>query len=342
VGAAHLWIHALEGSQRPQDAEWAADILAGLMPGAGHIAHMPSHIYHRLGRYRDGVRHNERAVALDSAYLAFRGMAGRYPMYWAHNHDFLWVSANFGGMRDTAMSAATALESIATDDLVSRFYNAQHFLTAPMLVHVRFGEWDQALAVPRPRYTYALGIWHFGQGMAWLRKGRADSAAAHLDELKAIARSPARDSLIMGNRVGRLLGTAAGILDGEILSSAGEHTRAVNRLRRAVAMQDSLNYDEPPPFPYAARHSLGAVLLAAGRRQEAERVYLCDLARRIDLCVPALRTHGPLPQRVNRDNPWSLMGMVQVMRATGRDPAPWYAEFKQRWGGAPEPPGSRW
>lgn len=344
VGAAHLWIHALEGSQMPGAAEWAADTLSSLMPGAGHIAHMPSHIDHRLGRYADGVGHNRRAVKLDSAYLAFRGLSGRYPMYWAHNHDFLWVSASYGGMRDDAMRAARALESIATDDLLSRFYNAQHFLTAPILVHVRFGEWDQALAVPRPRdsYTYALGIWHYGQGMARLRKGDVQAAMGHLGELKAIAGGPTRNDTIMGNPVGRLLGIAAGILDGEILAQGGQYPPAITALQRAVALQDSLNYDEPPPFPYAARHSLGAVLLAAGRAEEARGVYLCDLARELGGCRPALANRGPLPQRVNRNNPWSLMGMVRVMLATGQDPGTWYAEFRQRWGGAPEPPGSRW
>ncbi|HEX6748376.1 MAG TPA: hypothetical protein VF092_13855 [Longimicrobium sp.] len=342
VGAAHLWIHVFEGSPWPDSAEWAADTLAGLMPRSGHIVHMPSHIYHRLGRYADGVRHNQRAVALDSAYLVFRGMAGRYPMYWAHNHDFLWVSANFGGRRDDAMAAARALESIASDELISRFYNAQHFLTARMLVHVRFGEWDQALALPQPKYRYPLGIWHFGQGMARLRRGDTVAANRHLSELYAIARGPVRDSIIMGNRAGRLLEIAAGILDGEIRSVARDYGPAIAALRRAVLLQDSLSYDEPPPFPYAARHSLGAVLLDAGRAKEAEAVYLCDLGEQIDLCEPVWDPRGSLPQRVNRHNPWSLMGLVTVMRATWRDPGSVLEDFNRRWGGAPVPPGSRW
>ena len=345
VGAAHLWIHALEGSQNPGDAVWAADLLASREPGAGHIVHMPSHIYHRVGRYRDGVEHNTRAVAIDSTYLNFRGIAGRYPMYWAHNHDFLWVSANFWGNREKAMGAARALDRLTRgDDLLPRFYNAQHFLTAPILVHVRFGEWDQALAdtAPRPAYAYARGIWNYGQGMARLRKGDSVAARSHLAALRDIARGPQADSLIMSNPVRQLLGIAGGILDGEILAAEGNYGPAIAALKGAVELQDTLRYDEPPPFPYAARHSLGAVLLAAGYPYEAEKVYLCDLAWRIDLCEPRLGRRGPLPQQVNVDNPWSLMGMAKVMQATGRDPSYFEYLFQQRWGGAPRPPGSRW
>ncbi|HEU0053742.1 MAG TPA: hypothetical protein VFQ39_11210, partial [Longimicrobium sp.] len=139
VGAAHLKIHILEGSTRPDLATREADILERLMPGNGHITHMPSHIDHRTGRYAEGVGHNVRATALDSAYLAFRGWLWRYPMYYAHDNDFLWVSATFAGLRADAVRSADALNGIVGDSLIACYRSAQHFLTAPVLVRARFG-----------------------------------------------------------------------------------------------------------------------------------------------------------------------------------------------------------
>ena len=338
VGAAHLWIHLLEGSHRPDSAVAQADLLQRLMPGAAHIVHMPSHIYHRVGRYETGVRHNVQATQIDSAYLAFRGWMWRYPMYYAHDNDFLWVSGTFAGMRDDAVRSADALNAIVGPQLIACYSNAQHFLTAPILVAVRFGEWDRALAVPQPapQYRYPVGMWHFGQGWAQLRKNNTAAAEQHARMVFSIAESISPDSMISNNQARALLTIAGRMLAGEILASRGQYDAAIDSLRGAVQMQDSLNYDEPPPFFFPARHSLGAVLLESRDPENvaiAELVYLTDLG---------FRDADQYPVKRNPDNGWAYRGMVNTMRAMGADTTRWANDFQRVWKGRQVPPGSRY
>jgi tetratricopeptide (TPR) repeat protein len=335
VGAAHLKIHILEGSPRPDLAVREAGILEGLMPGSGHITHMPSHIDHRVGSYAEGVGHNVRATALDSAYLAFRGWEWRYPMYYAHDNDFLWVSATFAGMRNDAVRSADALNGIVTDSLIACYASAQHFLTAPVLVRARFGDWDGALRQPRPApaYDYAVGMWHTGRGWAFLRKGDAGAARASADSAFLYSRR-LRGKRIANNPADTLLMIAATTLSGEILAAAGRRDEAIALLEVAVAKQDSLNYDEPPPFFYPSRHSLGAVLLEKGdvaSARRAQQVYETDLGQGARYDV-----------RRNPTNAWAYVGLARAVRIQGYDPSHWEAEARKVWRGGALPPSSRY
>lgn len=343
VGAAHLWIHMLEGSHRPDLALSQADTLESLMPGAAHITHMPSHIYHRVGRYATGVSHNERATGEDSEYLAYRGWKWRYPMYFAHDHDFLWVSATFAGMREQAAASAASLRGIFGPDgdqgaeLIRCYPGAQHFLTAPVLVAVRFGQWDSAAAVlpPDPRFRYPTGVWHYGQGWAQLRRGDLDSAALHRDSVETIALQLVGDT-ISNNPATDLLRIQRLTLAGEILAARGRYPEAIAKLDSAVWMQDRLNYDEPPPFFYPARHSLGAVLVESGVRANADsavQVYLTDLGHRGKRDYSVKR---------NPDNAWAYVGMANAMRALGHPDRHWLARARRVWHGGELPPSSRY
>ncbi|HEU4451512.1 MAG TPA: hypothetical protein VFR81_00590 [Longimicrobium sp.] len=344
VGAAHLWIHMLEGSHHPDMALEQADMLERLMPGSAHITHMPSHIYHRVGRYAKGVAHNERATAEDRAYLAYRPQwMWRYPMYFAHDHDFLWVSATFAGMRDQATASADSLRGIfgasgqAGAQLIECYPNAQHFLAAPILVAVRFGEWERATRVARPdtAYHFPTGVWHYGQGWARLRMGDVAAAARHRDSVTAIALQLVGDT-ISNNSAADLLRIQGLTLTGEILASQHRYPEAIAALDEAVRMQDRLNYDEPPPFFYPARHSLGAVLVESGVRANAERatyVYLTDLGDRDE--------HDYSVKR-NPENAWAYVGMANAVRALGIDPSQWLARARGAWQGGELPPSSRY
>jgi tetratricopeptide (TPR) repeat protein len=343
VGAAHLWIHMLEGSHRPDLAVQQADMLERLMPGAAHITHMPSHIYHRVGRFSTGVAHNERATAEDREYLAYRGWMWRYPMYFAHDHDFLWVSASFAGMRDQAAASADSLRGIfgatggAGAQLIECYANAQHFLSAPILVAVRFGEWDRAIRVERPeaRYRFPTGVWHYGQGWARLRTGDRAAAERHRDSVMAIANGMG-SATISNNSAADLLRIQGLTLTGEILASERRYGEAIAALDSAVRMQDRLSYDEPPPFFYPTRHSLGAVLVESGIRANSQRaveVYLTDLGDRDE--------HDYSVKR-NPDNAWAYVGMANAVRSLGFDPSHWLNRATGVWKGGKLPPSSRY
>jgi tetratricopeptide (TPR) repeat protein len=342
VGAAHIWIHALEASQRPDSAYPQAVFLDSLMPGSAHLTHMPSHIFHRVGEYRRGVEHNQQATAMDLRYLNFRGWEWRYPMYYAHDNDFLWISATLVGMRDDATTSADSLMKIMSQQLLDCYGNAQHFLTAPSLVAMRFGDWERVLHIPSPYLTYRVayprGIWHFTRGWAYLRQGDIAHAQASLDSVYRIARSVglAHDSVV-NNSAEELLLIAGQTLSGEIKAAQRNYDQAIPLLRAAVQRQDALNYDEPPAFFYPARHSLGAVLLMRGTPDdlaEAEAVYRTDLG---------LNDGARFPVNRNRQNGWAYRGMVNTMLAMRKNTTEWTQDFVRVWEpGTPIPPGSRY
>ncbi|HEV7589196.1 MAG TPA: hypothetical protein VGO40_13860 [Longimicrobium sp.] len=341
VGAAHIWIHALEASQRPDSAYPQAVFLDSLMPGSAHLTHMPSHIFHRVGEYRRGVEHNQRATGMDLRYLNFRGWEWRYPMYYAHDNDFLWISATLVGMRNAATTSADSLMKIMSQQLLDCYGNAQHFLTAPNLVAMRFGEWDRVLSIPSPYLTYRVayprGIWHFTRGWAFLRQGKISDAEASRDSVYEIARAVGEADSVVNNSARALLRIAAGTLSGEIFAAQRNYDQAILLLRAAVQRQDALNYDEPPPFFYPARHSLGAVLLMRGTPAdlaEAEAVYRTDLG---------LNDGARFPVDRNRQNGWAYRGMWNTMRAMHKDPTEWERAFARVWEpGTPIPPASRY
>ncbi len=301
-GANHFYIHAVEASPHPERANQAARRLETLEPGAGHLVHMPSHIYARTGRYDDALRQNQRAVAVDEKYIAEQKPQGAYPlMYYNHNIQFIWFSAMMEGRSAEALAAARKLAGNVPPEVIARMPMIELVPPVPIVTLIRFGRWSEALQEPPPppSQRYARGIWHYARGVARAASGDGAAARAELDSVRAAAVSVPADMPISINFAAPLLRVAANALTGEIAARGGETDAAVRALELAVAGEDSLHYDEPPTWYYPVRHSLGAVLLKAGRTAEAESVYREDLRR-------------------HPENGWSLTGLAQALRARGR------------------------
>ena len=300
--ALHLYIHALEASSNAQKAEVAADTLANLVPGSGHLVHMPSHIYFRVGRYQDAALANIRAADIDEAYIAECNAQGFYPaLYYPHNIHFLWASATMQGQSELSLKSARRVVENVRIEQVEQFPTIQFFRTVPMLSLVRFARWEQILTEPEPHepFAFARAIWHYGRGVAYA--AMADEASA-LNELAAIERlEPEVDEIFMGNvyPAKSLLAIAKSLLRGEIAFRAGAMTAAVTSFEEAVALQDALPYTEPPFWYYPTRQSLGAALLADGRAAEAQLVFEADLEQ------------YPM-------NGWSLYGLTKALSAQGQ------------------------
>ena len=324
AGALHLYVHAVEASSAPERGAAAADRLRDLVPGSGHLVHMPAHIYARVGRWHDAVIANQRAIEADDAYLALcRGNTqGVYPLgYVPHNHHFLWFAASMEGGSAVAQSAArTTAERTDLPELMRQdgFAGLQHYWLTPWFERVRFGRWDEITRAPNPApdLPYVTAIWHYAQGMAAVRQQRLDDAQAHLDALRPLAADPLMDRLPVWDRYP--LAYAARIAErtvtAELAAARGQHHAAVAALPEAVAIEDGIPYDEPPGWHAPVRQTLGAVLLEAGRPADAERVYREELRR-------------------NPGNGWSLFGLAQSLRAQGKavDASSALGEFALAW-----------
>ncbi len=303
-GATHLYVHMME-AWRPDLAEAAADRLLKLMPGAGHIVHMPSHIYMRVGRYADASAANEAAIAADEDYITQCRTQGLYPVtYYPHNIHFLWSSATMEGKSFVALGAARRTVSRVPEHQWGHLPSwAQIFAAAPLYAMTRFGRWEEILAEPQPDRTqlYEMGIWLYARGMALARTKKFEAAEQELALLKSLAASKEAAEMAMGAQTAaKLLSLAAAVVEGELAAEQGKYEPAVAALHRAVLIEDSLTYIEPADWHYPVRQSLGAVLLKAGRAAEAEVVYWEDLRR-------------------NPENGWSLFGLAQALRAQQRD-----------------------
>jgi tetratricopeptide (TPR) repeat protein len=326
-GAAHLYIHAMEAVQ-PEKAEAAADRLLKLMPGAGHMVHMPSHIYQRVGRYADAAASNEAAVAADEDYITQCRAQGLYPMaYYPHNVHFLWFAATAEGRSKVAIDAARKVASKVTDEALDQLPLLAAFRVVPYYALARFGKWDELLAEPAPadRFLFMKGTWLYARGLAQLGKGQLAEAEKSLGELRTIAADPKLNyGLFSPNTASAILAIAPEVLAGELLARRGEHDRAIAHLERAVRLEDGLVYTEPSEWHYPPRQALAAVLLAAGRAKEAETVYWEDLRR-------------------NRENGWSLLGLAQAIRAQegrGAEAAAIQSRFDKAWARADVKPAS--
>lgn len=303
-GANHLYIHAVEAEQ-PVKALPSADRLRGLVPGAGHLVHMPAHIYIRTGDYHKGTLANERAVEADNKYVTQCRQQGIYPMaYIPHNYHFLWATATMEGRAGRSIEAAKRTSDLVDTGMMRQpgLGTLQHYWMIPLYGYVRFAQWDKILAYPEPAedLIYPRGVWHYARGMAYVGNGHTGHARQELERLQAIA---ARDTLqeitIWDiNSTRELMQIASRVLEAEIAASRDHFDRAIGLLREAVAIEDGLNYNEPPDWFFPVRHNLGSVLLEAGRPAEAERVYRTDLAK--------------FP-----DNGWSLYGLWQSLEAQG-------------------------
>lgn len=306
-GANHLKIHAVEVHYPERGLESARN-LADAVPGAGHLVHMPSHIYLNLGMYHEATAANLRAVASDRDYLVQCHAQGLYPVaYASHNLHFLWAAATQEGRSelaiDTAEKIAARLEGEYASELRGETAgSAQHFWITPLFARVRFGRWDEVLAEPEPPadFHYPRGVWHYAQGLALTREGRLEEARGHLEGLTGAIAEPELEGMTFWdmNLLTDLLGVAKHMLAGEIAAAAGDYETAIRELEAGVAAEDALNYDDPPDWHHPVRQVLGAVLLAAGRPADAEHVYREDLER---------QPH----------NGWSLYGLHAALAARG-------------------------
>lgn len=301
-GALHYYIHAVEAAQAAR-GEAVADRLSGLAPGAGHLTHMPSHIYMQVGRYDDSLKANIQAAEADEGYITQCRSQGIYPLnYYPHNVHFITWAAIMDGRSTDALAAARKVASKVPDDLEGNVFSLyQTFLSMPLYTMVRFGMWEAALKESRPREEapYVLGIWHYARGMAYARTKRPMQARVELGELEAIRDDPEVTAPVGLAGSAKLLQIASGVLAGEIAAAQGNYDRALRHLGRAVRLEDGLNYTEPPDWYYPVRHTLGAVLLEAGYADEAEVVYWQDLKK-------------------HRDNGYSLYGLWRSLDAQGR------------------------
>lgn len=321
-GANHFYIHVVEKIQ-PERGIAAADRLGGLVPAAGHLVHMPGHIYIRVGRYHDAVLANERAIAADQKY-GLHHAHGVYPMmYMPHNPHFLWLAASLEGNSARAIEAAYDVVELTDPEAMRQpgFEMLQHFYVTPLYALARFARWDEILDEPEPEedLLYPRAVWHYARGLALAATSRPTEARAELASLKAIAaRGELAEISATGvNSIGSLLNIAQHVLEGQIAAANGDTDGAETHLRLAIDLEDGLIYEEPPPWYHSTRLMLADILLDAGRAADAETLYREDLA-------------------IYPENGWSLYGLSRSIQLQGRaDEANKVTErFKAAWSNA--------
>lgn len=316
-GALHLYIHLMEANEAAK-AEPAADKLLTLMPAAGHMVHMPAHIYQRVGRYADAARSNELAIAADEDYISQCRAQGLYPMaYYPHNLHFLWFAATADGRSKLAIESARKTASRVDDETLKAVPLLAGFRVVPYFALTRFGKWDEMLREPEPpaASAYLRGMWHYARGVSLLGKGQVSEAEQELAKLREVLKEPSLDNPLFSVNTGRaVLSIAPDVLGAEIAAAKKNYDAAVPLLERAVRLEDALVYTEPAEWHYPPRHALGAVLLEAKRPAEAETVYWEDLRR-------------------NRENGWALFGLMQALKAQNKnaDAALVEARLKKAW-----------
>jgi tetratricopeptide (TPR) repeat protein len=320
--ALHLYIHAVEASATPERAEGAADRLRGLAPAAGHLVHMPAHLYTRVGRYADAIAVNRDAIAADEAFLAAAGDAAsplyRYG-YYPHNVHFLMVSAQMAGVAGDVIACADKLVEITSEGVSQDLAWVQAIRTAPYAGHAQFSDPATILALPDPgdRLPFVKGFWHYARGVADVQAGDLAAARAEAEAIDRLIETadlggleaqylPARDVLAIARNV--VLARAA--------AARGAFSDAEALLDEAIALQDGIPYAEPPYWYYPVRQTLGALLVRAGKPEQAIAAFEAALEE--------------TPR-----NAWALWGLAQARRAAGQDPAAALAAFRDAWLGAP-------
>ena len=318
-GALHLWIHLWEPTDTPERAEAEADRLLPLMPGAGHIVHMPAHIYQRVGRYADVISSNLLAAKADEDYITQCKAQGMYPLgYYPHNLHFIWMGATASGQRKLAIESAYRVANSIPHASLGDIPIIQGFVVVPYWAMVRFGQWDEILADKGPHYQTAFtkGAWRYARAMALIAKDRLTDAETELAELKTLLadESLKGQTTFSSNPGVSILRIAPEVIAGEIAAKRKEWDRALLHLERAVRFEDALLYQEPPDWHLPVRQNLGAVLLEAGRADEAEAVFWEDLKK-------------------NPENGWSLFGLWQAQKAQGKkeEAAHTEARFHKAW-----------
>lgn len=301
AGAIHLYIHAVEASTTPERALPGARRLAALMPGAGHIVHMPSHIYYRVGMYRESLEVNRQAMAVDEAYFKRSPSDPMYrSAYYPHNIHFAMVSAQMGGDGRTAIEAAGRLDASMSDEVVKAFPVMQPVKAAPYTTHAQFSPPDVILALPAPSAELPLVrvMYHYARALAQAARKDAGSAQQEIAALQALEGSDFSAFDAWGIPAKAIAQTARLIAAARLADAQGDLNGAGELLAQAVAIEDSLSYMEPPYWYYPVRQSLGAVKLRQGRLDEAETALRDSLAR-------------------VRNNGWALAALAEVYKRKG-------------------------
>jgi tetratricopeptide (TPR) repeat protein len=305
AGANHFYIHAQEMSQHSEKALTNAKVLETLVPGAGHLLHMPSHIYIRIGKYHEGVIGNQQASLVDSLYVEACHAQGAYPLgYYPHNYHFIAACGTLSGESKSAVIGAKQTADHAHKKLMLDpvWGTLQHYYTIPWYVQVKLGLWDDILhsQAPEKNLKYPSAIWHYAQAMAMLSQSKTASAKQHLAEMKNILKDSTIKNITIWNinNVYDLCVIAAKTVEGEINAKEKNYTQAIALLKEAVAKEDALNYNEPADWFFSIRHHLGAVLIDAGKYDEAIKVYEQDL-------------------KTYPKNGWALIGLMNAYEKTG-------------------------
>lgn len=322
IGAMHLYIHAVEASPHPERAQPYADRIAQLAPAAGHLVHMPAHIYERTGNFDGARKQNADAAKADEDYATATGMQGMYMMmYYSHNLHFGAIAASMQGRCGDAGRAAQRLaENLGP--MVKEMPMVEPFLGIQLAVKARCGKWDELLAMNEPAAQTPVlkALWLYSRGLALAARGKVTEAEGLEKQLATIAQAESHDEIFMPpveNHTWQILSIAEGVLAARIAAAKGDRTTAVALLRNAVATQDQLLYDEPADWYYPVRETLGGMLLEAGDAKAAEQVFRDDLER-------------------NPRNPRSLFGLAEALTRQKRNyDASWVKQqFETAWKGA--------
>ena len=324
LGAIHYYIHAVEASNNPERALAGANKLAALAPAAGHIVHMPAHVYIRTGDYEAAVKTNEQAAEVDRAYIKASGAQGIYPMmYYSHNLHFIAMCGAMNGRYEEARKNADLLAANVGPH-VKDMPPLEGFMTIPVAVEIRFHHWNEILKMPAPdpAMKTATVFWHFGRGLALAGTGKIADADA---EYKIVADAEAATppdvifQMPINNKAKDIMKIAEDVLGAKIAIARKDQPAAISQLRDAVAIQDKLNYGEPPDWFYPVRENLGGALLMSGDAAGAEKVFREDLDR-------------------NPRNPRSLWGLRQALLEQKRDYDAGFVQkqFEAAWKGSPQ------
>ncbi|WP_117885184.1 tetratricopeptide repeat protein [Aureibaculum luteum] len=317
-GGHHYYIHMVE-LPYPDMGVASADKLITLMPGAGHIVHMPSHIYIRVGRYLDAVKVNQAAILADEDYISQCFAQGIYPLgYYPHNIHFLWSSASLLGASDIAIDAAKkTAEKVPTGELETLTF-LQDFAATPLLAYTRFGKWNEILTIPapNPKIKHLSLMQHYARGIAFVRKGNVKEAQEELDAIAVLKKDPDLETLVAtaNNASIHAANIAFEVVAGELAALKGDYSTSIEHLENAVIFEDGLTYTEPAAWHIPTRQNLGAVLLKAGKFSQAEKIYKEDL-------------------NILRQNGWSLTGLYHSLKAQGKmeEAKKIKVEFEKAW-----------
>ena len=300
-GANHFYIHAIEASGNPEKGIPSAERLENMIPGSGHLVHMPSHIYVNVGRYADAVLANQRAIKADEEYFKVAGYPTFYRIYFLHNMHFLMYAAMMTGQKETSLNAVSQMESQIPPGMIeSMTKQADALASARIHVYMRFGMWEELLALPEYEDYRLLSraLRAYTRTIAFANLKQIDNARSELDRFHALRKDVPEDWVVGLSPADAILSVAAKVAEGEVRWREGKTEEALIALREAVKEEDQLLYAEPPGWMIPVRHALGAILVAAGQYAEAVKVYQADL-------------------QDHPENAWSLLGLDQALRGQG-------------------------